>query len=99
MTYEQFWYGDPRLFDVYQKAYLRDKSYTAWLQGQHDAVAYSVALENAFAKKGATPVEYPKWKDPVPDRPIWSVEQNNIEKKFREAQANQNLWLHNMINK
>ena len=99
MTYEQFWYDDTRLLSVYQKAYLRDKSYTAWVQGQNNAIAFSIAIANAFAKKGAKPVEYPKWKDPIPNKPIWVADKNDNEKKFREAQANQNLWLHNMINK
>ena len=64
MSEYQFWHGDMRLLEVYQKAYYRDRSYNAWLQGQYNQVAYGVVMSNAFAKKGSKQAEYPQWKDP-----------------------------------
>lgn len=99
MTPNEFWYGDTRLLSVYQKAFIRNKSYTAWLQGQYNATAFGIVLANSFAKKGAKPAEYPKWKDPIPEMPREIITQDNIEEKFRESQFNQNMWLHNMMNR
>lgn len=95
MTPSDFWYGDTRLLGVYQKAFIRNQSYNAWLQGQYNATAFGIVLANAFAKKGAKPAEYPKWKDPIP-QPTTTNEQQ--EQKFRKSQIQQNMWLHNMIN-
>lgn len=99
MTPTQFWYGDPRLLGVYQKAFIRNQSYNAWLQGQYNAVAYNIVMANAFAKKGTKPKEYPKWKDPFGFQRKEIITENNIEVKFRELQVNQNSWLHNIIKK
>ena len=49
MSEYQFWHGDMRLLEVYQKAYYRNTSYSAWLQGQYNQVAYGVVMSNAFA--------------------------------------------------
>ena len=99
MPLKEFWYGDLRLLGVYQKAYLRDKSYTAWLNGQYSAVAYNIVMANAFAKKGTQPKEYPMWKDPFLEHRKEIITNENLEQKFREVQVNQNLWLHNMMNR
>lgn len=99
MPLNEFWYGDLRLLGVYQKAYLRDKSYTAWLNGQYNAVAYNIVMANAFAKKGTKPSEYPKWKDPIPKPQMEIITKENLEEKFRESQFKQNSWLHNILQK
>ena len=99
MTTNEFWYGDTRLLGVYQKAFIRNQSYNAWLQGQYNATAFGIVLANAFAKKGTPPTEYPRWQDPIPQLPQEIITKENIEQKFRESQAEQNLWLHNMINR
>jgi hypothetical protein len=98
MPLNEFWYGDIRLLGVYQKAYIRDKSYTAWVHGKYNSAGFGITLSNAFAKKGTPVVEYPDWKDPLPPMPQEIITEENIEQKFRELQASQNLWLHNMIN-
>lgn len=99
MTDNEFWYGDTRLLSVCQKAYLRDKSYTAWLQGQYNSISFGIVLSNSFAKKGTSPKEYPKWKDPIPKPQKEIITKENLEEKFRESQENQNAWLHNILNK
>lgn len=79
--------------EVAQKAYIRDKSYTAWLYGQYNATAYGIVMVNAFAKKGTPPAEYPKWQDPV----------ENLEKlkfkneKYEIVQHKQEMWFYNML--
>jgi hypothetical protein len=95
MPTSEFWYGDTRLLGVYQKAFIRNQSYNAWLQGQYNATAFGIVLANSFAKKGAKLAEYPEWKDPIPKPPTTKKQQ---EQKFRKSQVEQNLWLHNMIN-
>ena len=85
--------------EVYQKAYMRNISYNAWLNGQYNHIAYSVVLSNAFAKKGTKQVEYPQWTDPMQrfNKPI--ITKDNLEYEFRKSQAEQAMWLRNMLNK
>ena len=97
MSEYQFWHGDMRLLEVYQKAYYRDRSYNAWLQGQYNQVAYGVVLSNAFAKKGSKQSEYPQWKDPFEKFNKPKITKDNLEEEFRQSQANQNAWLKNIL--
>ena len=99
MPINEFWYGDTRLLGVYQKSFLRNQSYNAWLQGQYNFIAYNVVMANAFAKKGAKLQEYPKWKDPIPKPRTEIITKQNLEQKFRESQVKQNSWLHNILHK
>lgn len=99
MTLDEFWHGDMRLLEVAQKAYYRDRSYNAWLQGQFNSVGFSVVLSNAFAKKGAKKAEYPEWKDPFDKLSKPKIKKENVEYEFRKAQAEQNAWLGNMLKK
>ena len=99
MPLAEFWYGDTRLLEVYQKAYMRDKSYTAWLNGAYTFEANSKAISNGNRTKKSDPVQqYAEWKDPIPKYHKEKITKDNIEQKFRETQVQQNLWLHNMIN-
>ena len=84
-----------RLLGVYQKAYVRNVSYTAWVQGQCNQAAFGVILSNAFTKKGQKQAEYPKWVDPFEkfDKP--RITKENVEEEFRKQQAEQNAWLFN----
>ena len=93
MTIEQFWFGEIDLLKVYQIQYIRDKSYTAWINGQFSMVGNGLALSNSFAKKGTKPKEYPNWQDPIKRiyKPKLSKEQ--LEIKFRQQQIEQNNWL------
>lgn len=95
MTAEEFWHGDMRLLEVYQKAYMRHISYTAWLQGQYNCVAYGIVMANSFAKKGQKKAEYPQWVDPMAKFSKPKITKENIEYEFRKQQAEQNDWLFN----
>lgn len=83
------------MLEVYQKAYYRDKSYNAWLQGQYNQVAYGVVLSNAFAKKGSKQAEYPQWKDPFEKFNKPKITKDNLEYEFRKQQSMQQAWLFN----
>lgn len=95
MSEYQFWHGDMRLLEVYQKAYYRDRSYNAWLQGQYNQVAYTVVMSNAFAKKGSKQAEYPQWKDPFEKFNKPKITKDNLEEEFRKQQSMQQAWLFN----
>lgn len=99
MSLHDFWHGDMRLLNAYQKAYYRDVSYRAWAQGQADCVAFSTVMSNAFAKKGSQPKQYPTWTDPIEKLQKPKITKDNIEQEFRKQQAQQNAWLRNLINK
>ena len=90
MNADQFWYDDTRLIGAYEKAYYRDVSYRAWLQGYYNYIAYSIALSKAFAKKGQKVEEYPKWVDPIE-----KIQKEKINKNNREEQRNQQNWVYN----
>lgn len=96
MSTEEFWHGDMRLLEAYQKAYMRNVSFTAWQQGQYTNIAFSVVMSNAFAKKGTNKAEYPQWKDPFDSLQKKVITSENIEEEFRIQQAEQNAWLKNI---
>jgi hypothetical protein len=53
MTYEQYWYQDPKLIKSYVKAeeYRQMRSnQDKWLQGLYNHIALNVSLSNAFNK-------------------------------------------------
>ena len=95
LTYDEFWHGDMRLLEVAQKAYIRDKSYTAWVNGQYSAKAFSLSLNNAFAKKGTPPEQYSQWKDPFEKFNKPKITKDNLEEEFRKQQLMQQNWLFN----
>jgi hypothetical protein len=96
MSTDEFWHGDMRLLEARQKAYMRDVSYRAWVEGQHTSVAFSTVMANAFAKKGAKKAEYPAWTDPFEKISKKVITKENIEEEFRIQQAQQNAWLKNL---
>lgn len=99
MPLDEFWHGDLRLFEAYQKAYLRDKSYTAWLNGAFIFEANSKAIANGNRTKRSDKVqEYAQWKDPIPKKKK-IITQENLESEFRKEQFGQNAWLHDIMHK
>ncbi len=97
MPLNEFWHGDMRLFEAYQKAYYRDKSFSAWYNGQYVFEGLNKAIYNGFGRqrKSDKAEEYLPWKDPMErfDKPVISKE--NVEEEFRKQQAQQNAWLFN----
>lgn len=97
MPLNEFWHGDTRLLTCYQKAYILDKSYTAWINGRYNEVSHSIALNNGFSRKGKA-IKYPDWSPPrLEEKP--KITNDNIEVEFRKRQAQQAGWLHEMLKK
>lgn len=99
MPLNEFWHGDMRLLEVYQKAYLRNVSYTAWFNGNYAMVAQSLSLANAFAKKNEKAKEFPQWQDPIPKMGRTKITKENREIEARKEQLRQNAWFANMLHK
>lgn len=99
MPLDEFWHGDMRLLQVYQKAYLRDKSYTAWLNGNFVMVAHGLALSNAFKKQGEQDKQYPEWEDPIEKLSKPKITKENREIEARKEQQRQNAWFSNILHK
>ena len=99
MPLNEFWHGDVRLLGAYQKAYLRDRSYTAWINGAHFFEGANKAVANGNRTKKSDPVlQYDDWKDPIEKvnkKP--KITKNNLEQEFRNMQARQSAWLHNIL--
>lgn len=97
MSEYQFWHDDIRLLSVYQKAYIRNKSYTAWVQGQYSCAALEVVLFNAFKKEGAEPKNYPEYKDAFEKFNKEKLTQEEKEKQFRDTQIQQSNWINYLL--
>ena len=99
MPLDEFWHGDIRLLEAYQKAYIRDKTYTAWINGSRIFEANSKVSANANRTKKTDKVEqYSEWKDPIGKKKK-IITNENLEEEFRKEQFGQNSWLHNIMNK
>lgn len=82
MTYEQYWDGPPSIAVTYREAYKLKRKMAnedAWLQGMYVFDAVSVALANAFGKKGAGKKQYV-------EKPIDIFPLTEKEKKRRERE-------------
>lgn len=61
MSYNEYWYGEPGMAGDYRRAYnlmRQRKSDEMWLMGLYVYDALSVAISNAFSKKGTRPKKY-----------------------------------------
>ena len=100
MPLNEFWHGDVRLLEAYEKAYLRNKSYTAWLNGVYIFEATNKAVSNGNRTKKSDPIEqYNDWVDPIKKKQKTQITQENLESEFRTSQANQNAWLRSILHK
>lgn len=96
MSVDEFWHGDKRLFEVYQKAYYSRLYETAWLNGLYVNIAVQNTAGNLLAKKGAKPLEYPQ----EPYNPFVkkkAVTSENLESEYRDLQKNQNDFIRNLL--
>lgn len=53
MTYEQYWYDEPKLINAYIKAEemrISKRNQELWLQGLYNHIALNTSLSNAFSK-------------------------------------------------
>ena len=82
MTYEQYWDGSPFIAVDYRKAHKLKRQIAnedAWLHGMYIYDAVSVAIGNAFGKKGGTKKQYI-------EKPIDIFPLTEQEKKQREEE-------------
>ena len=100
MPLDEFWHGDMRLLDCYQKAYYRDKSYTAWLNGAYVFEAQSKVIYNGFGRsKGQKAQQYNDWVDPVPQKEKPQMNIDDVELEYRRLQAEQQNWFASVLRK
>ncbi len=98
MPLHEFWHGDMRLLECYQKAYLRNVSYTGWLNGKYNYLAFSTVMANAFANKGTSPKNYIDWQDPIEKlAPKKELTKEQREQTFRQEQIEQQQWLNGFL--
>ena len=94
MSYEDYWFGDPWQMKAYKNAYdlrNRQKNTMLWLEGAYFNNAVSVALANAFRKKGSPPVKYlEKPLDVFPKTEM--EEQAEMERKQKELILKLTAW-------
>lgn len=100
MTSKEFWEDDPQLYWSYRTFYLKKKElegkeeiekikYNAWLNGNMNCIAVSVALNNAFNKEK---VEYPSY-----EKMFKTEKEDKQDKKQKKdnniiAQEEFNFW-------
>lgn len=85
MTPEQYWNGDVWLARDYYEAHLltvQRKSEEFWLQGLYNYAAVSIAVGNAFRKKGTSPKSYPQ--EPMRITPLSEEEQEAKAEQERQ---------------
>lgn len=95
MPLEDFWHGDMRLLYCYEKAYYRDKSFTAWQNGASFFEGLNKAIYNGFLRqrKSDKAEEWLPWKDPFEDDGKPKITKENVEQEYRKQQADQMGWL------
>ena len=99
MTYDEFYFGTPRLVEIYRDKYNLDRdrmSFDLWLAGYYNFIAVSTALSNAFKDKGKKADEYIK--DPIHIRPKTQKElQAEMERKQQELINKLNSFHNNWV--
>lgn len=61
VTYDEYWNGDTEALKFHYEAErqrIKKRNFELWLQGAYIYEGVSIALSNAFAKRGATPKKY-----------------------------------------
>ena len=100
MPLDEFWYGDLRLLEVYQKAYLRDCSYRAWVIGSNVNKALSKYFENDHSKKRTVSFEWEDYKDPIEKlfKPK-TISKEQMEVEFRQRQAQDKAFVQKILHR
>lgn len=85
MTSQEFWFGNPQDYFVYQDAFAEKKKnqhdeddIRAWSYGQYNLLAFRQAMSEAFAKKGSS------HKKIFPEKPFSIKEVKNARRKKKE---------------
>lgn len=87
MTWDQYWYGDVRMTDTFQKAHkiqLEKQNQLLWLQGRYvfDAICAVAPILVTMPKKGAQILPYPEFQ-PLFQEEMTKKEQEEQEEKER----------------
>lgn len=90
MTSQEFWFGDPQDFFVYQDAFAdkekqryKDADIMAWRLGYYNMLAFAQVYSNAFGKKGQNKKIFPQEPYVVKEeKQKQSVTQNPLLAKF-----------------
>lgn len=94
MPLDEFWHGDVRLLEAYQKAYMRNVSYTAWFNGMYNRIAVEIGAKNALITKKSEHIDtWIDFVDPVIKTIDDGITKENLEEHYRVQQAEQNAWL------
>ena len=60
MSVNEFWESEINIYYSYERAYINRLHREKHIQGLYNNLAFSVTLSNAFRKKGAKEIQYPK---------------------------------------
>ena len=94
MSLNQFWYGDMRLLEVYNIAYMRSTTHLAWMNGNYNRIATEIGARNALITKKQDHID--KWvdyTDPIERMVGASLTNSDKEKIFRQKQIADQNWL------
>ena len=86
-----------RLLEAYRIAYTRNVSYTAWVNGQYNNIAFSIAYGNAWAKNKSDIKEFPAWQDPIEKQEKTIVTKDNLEQEFRKRHLQTNQFINSLL--
>ena len=103
MTYEQFWYDDPNLLEVYERAYYRKIHEEAHIQGYYIRMAVDSALSQSefFNKKRGKVRQYPK--KPIDvfekyDKQKRTQKAGGVRQEYKQILQSQMSWLNSVSN-
>lgn len=98
MPLDEFWYGDPELYNVYKKSYYRNLYATAWVNGLHEYKAL-LAFGNIylnFKGKDNPQMHYPE-EAIVPFENKKVITKETMESEYRELQKNQSDFIRSLL--
>lgn len=88
MTYEQYWYDEPKLINAYIKAEeikTIKRNNEMWLQGLYNHISLNTSLSNALSKHSHA--KYPEQPIPITQRELDEREEQRVKKIFNKLQA------------
>lgn len=93
MSSAEYWTGDPVLARYFRKAYqlrLEQQDYNAWLQGMYYYEALSIALSNAFRKKGTPTLNYT-------EQPYMQKQKKNKTEPDDDEPDKFEIWMNKLV--
>ena len=93
MSSAEYWTGDPVLARYFREAYqlrMEQQDYNAWLQGMYYYEALSIALSNAFRKKGAPALSYA-------EQPYMQKQKKNKTEPDDDEPDKFEIWMNKLV--